>query len=41
MRVARDPDKTLTLFKNEPFRCTLETTNKTKGSKRYGKATTQ
>lgn len=41
MKVARDPDNTLTLFKNEPFRCTLETTNKTKGSKRYGKVTTQ
>lgn len=41
MWVARDPDKTLTLFKSKPFRCTLETTNKTKGSKRYGKVTIQ
>lgn len=41
MKVARNPDKTLTLFKNEPFRCTVETTNLTKGSKRYGKVTTK
>ena len=41
MWVARNPDGTLELFKNKPSRCTLETTNLTKGSKRYGKVTTQ
>lgn len=40
MWVARNPDGTLVLFKNKPSRCTLETTNLTKGSKRYGKVTT-
>ena len=39
MYIARNPDGTLELFKNKPSRYTLETTNKTKGSKRYGKTT--
>ena len=40
MYIARNPDGTLVLFKNKPSRYTLETTNLTKGSKRYGKVTT-
>lgn len=40
MWVARNLDGTLELFKNKPSRCTLETTNLTKESKRYGKVTT-
>ena len=39
LNIARNPDGTLELFKNKPSRYTLETTNKTKGSKRYGKVT--